>query len=120
MSNGKAPPVTNLETFFEEMDAGVFAQKLATALSDVGRSTVVDGVSNAKGEVMAKFGFKRIGDSGQVMLTAKLSYKRPTAKGAISEETTSSTPFYVGARGALTLIPDTQQNLFAEKDKDRE
>lgn len=120
MSNGKAPPVTNLETFFEEMDAGIFAQKLATALSDVGLSTVNEGTSNAKGKVVAEFGYKRIGDSRQVMLSCKLSYKRPTSKGAISEETTSSTPFYVGPRGALTLIPDTQQSLFAEKDKDRE
>lgn len=119
MSNGKAPPVTNLETLFEELDAGIYAQKLAAALSDVALGVAsVD--SKRKGKVIAEFTIQRIGESRQVQVTHKLKYVRPTAKGVLSEESTASTPMHVGPRGALSLIPDTQQSLFAEKDKDRE
>jgi len=117
VSNGKAPPVTNLETLFEELDGGVFAQKLAAALSDVALGVVIQD-SKRKGKVSLEFTIQRIGDSRQVQLTHKLKYVRPTAKGATSAEDTTSTPLYVGARGALTLMNDTQQNLFAEPPRD--
>lgn len=105
--------ITNLETLFDELDAGVFGQRIATALSDVALATVSQ-ERKTKGKVVVTFDLTQIGDSRQVEVSHTLSYVRPTAKGKISEENTTSTPLYVGSRGALTLIPDTQQKLFAE------
>lgn len=108
-------PITDLNSLFEELDAGVFGQKVATALSDVALGVVSTG---KPGEVTITFAMKQIGDSRQLEMSHKLKYSRPTAKGKLSEENTTKTPLYVGSRGALTLIPDTQQGLFVDKSKD--
>jgi len=103
---------TNLEHLLGDLDGGVFAQKIATALSDAALAVAHTGKT---GSVTVTFAMKRIGDSSQVQVDHKLAYSKPTAKGKVTEENTTSTPLYVGARGALTLIPDTQQRLFAER-----
>lgn len=109
------PQTTNLEQLLSDLDGGVFAQKIATALSDAALAIAHTGKA---GSVTITFGMKRIGDSSQVQVDHKLSFVKPTAKGKVSEENTTSTPLYVGARGALTLIPDTQQRLFADSKKE--
>lgn len=110
-----SPQVTNLEQLLGDLDGGVFAQKIATALSDVALAVAHTGKA---GEVTIKFPMKRIGESTQVQVDHRLAYSKPTARGKVSEENTTSTPLYVGARGALSLIPDTQQRLFADSKKE--
>lgn len=107
-----AVQTTNLEQLLGDLDGGVFAQKIATALSDAALAVAH---TRKKGDVTVTFSMKPIGDSSQVEIAHTLKYTRPTAKGKVSEENTTSTPLYVGARGALTLIPDTQQRLFADR-----
>lgn len=107
-----AVQTTNLEQLLGDLDGGVFAQKIATALSDAALAVAHTG---KKGDVSVTFSMKRIGDSNQVEIAHTLKYTRPTSKGKVTEENTTSTPLYVGSRGALTLIPDTQQKLFGER-----
>lgn len=114
MNQPQQHPITNLEQLFEELDAGVFGQKAARALSDVALG-VINNERSVTGEVALIFKVKRIGNSRQVEVAHCLKYTRPTANGKASEENTTSTPLYVGQRGALTLIPDTQQKLFDGK-----
>lgn len=52
-----------------------------------------------------------IGESNQVQLSHSIKYTKPTAKGRVVEENTTSTPLHVGNGGVLTLFPETQAKL---------
>ena len=88
-----------------------FEQKISQALSDAAAG-VVD--HNKKGQVTITFDLKRIETSQQVSVAHKLTYARPTARGKMSEETTTSTPMYVGTNGKLSLFPENQGQLFGK------
>ena len=104
--------VTNASTFFEDLDAGVFAEKLGAVLSDVAAGVI----DQAKpGKVQITLDFKRIGNSYQVAVSHKLAYTKPTARGKISEENSTETPMHVGSGGAMTLFPENQGAMFGKK-----
>lgn len=106
------PNATNVEQLLGDLEGGVFAQKLAIALSDAALAVAHTG---KKGSVSVSFDMKRIGETNQVEVTHKLSYSKPTAKGKVVEESASSTPLHVGGRGALTLIPQTHAMFDRER-----
>lgn len=96
---------TDVTQFISDLDGGVLEQKLAHILSDVG-AAVID--NDRAGKVSITFDLKRIGNSYQVEIKHKLAYTKPTAKGDISENNTTSTPMHVGIGGRLTLFPESQ------------
>ncbi len=104
--------LTDLEHLFEVADGGILATKFAKALSDV---ALAINYTRKQGEVTLSLKLKPIGESSQVMIDHTLKYVEPKLRGKVIEEDTTSTPMYVGAHGKLTLIPETQQQLFAEK-----
>lgn len=98
---------TNVHDFLGELDAGIFEQKLATALSDVAL-----GVLNhdKQGTVKLEFTLKKMdSDNPQVQIQHKLSFVKPTKRGKSSEEDTTATPMYVHRGGALSVTPDKDQ-----------
>lgn len=98
---------TNIHDFLGELDAGIFENKLATALSDVAL-----GVLNhdKQGTVKLEFTLKKMdSDNPQVQIQHKLSYVKPTKRGKSSEEDTTATPMYVHKGGALSVTPDKEQ-----------
>lgn len=103
---------TQVEQFFADLDGGVFEEKLAKILSDVAGASID---YNAKGQVIIQLDFKQIGSSDQVQIDHCIKYKRPTNKGSISEVNTTTTPMYVGSRGALTFFPENQGQLLDKK-----
>lgn len=104
------PKTTNTEQLLQDLDGGVFAEKIGRALSEAATGTVLTG---KRGEVTVTFKLKRIGESSQVECAHAIKYLIPTEKGKITEENTTSTPLHVGQRGALTLFPNaTQAPLF--------
>lgn len=103
---------TDVQTFISDLDGGIFEEKLSRILSDVA-AAVID--HDRQGEVTIKMTLKRIGTSHQVAVKHKLTYKRPTAKGSIVEDNTTETPMHVGPRGALTLFPPDQTDLFVKQ-----
>ena len=108
MSNDKSTDVTEV---LGDINAGVFLQQIAAALSAVALGTVTYGDKGKTGLVDVSFGFKRIGESNQVMLVAKLEYAQPTMRGKKTETLAYDTPFHVGRGGVLSLMPDTQERL---------
>lgn len=102
---------TDIEEFFTDLDAGVFAQKLARALSDVAAS-VVD--HEKKGKVSVTLDFKHIPNSHQVTIDHTLNYTRPTANGEQSEKNTTTTPLHVGKGGRLSFFQENQNQLFTK------
>lgn len=95
---------TDTAEFISELNAGVFADQIGRALSDVAAGVV----NHSKvGSVTITFNLKQIANSHQVTVNHKLAYKVPTKRGNYSEDTTLDTPMYVGEGGRLTLFPET-------------
>lgn len=103
---------TKVAEFLDDLDGGVFSEKLATALSDVGAGVTTHGKS---GSVTVTLSFKQIGNSNQVQIDHTLKYTKPTAKGKVSEENSTATPMHVGKGGALSLWPENQDDMFRQK-----
>lgn len=101
-----------VSTLLDDLDAGVFAQRISRALSDVAL-----GVSNTgkKGEVSLSFKLERIGDSNQVKCVHTVKYSKPTDKGKVTEDHATITPLHVGVGGKLTLFPESQPRLFDDE-----
>nr|DAY29036.1 MAG TPA: hypothetical protein [Bacteriophage sp.] len=95
---------TNVHEFLEDLDAGIFENKLATALSEVALGVL----SNDKqGTVKVEFTLKKMdSDNPSVQIQHKLSYIKPTKRGKSSEEDTTATPMYVHKGGALCATPE--------------
>ncbi len=100
---------TNTAQLIEDLDGGVFEQKIAAALSQVASGVVEHG---RHGRVTIQLDFKQISNSSQVTCSHKLTYQQPTSKGKVSEENTTETPLYVNRGGELTLFPKDQDQMF--------
>ena len=96
----------------EDLDGGVFVQRLDAALRAVALGVTTEG---RDGEVIIKMKIKQIGSSSQVNAVHQIKYIQPTAKGRVVEEATTSTPLHVGKGGRMSLFPDTQPSLFANE-----
>jgi hypothetical protein len=103
---------TDITSLFNDLDAGIFAQRLSAALGDTAMGVVSTG---KKGKVTITLDLERIGDSSQVQCKHQIKYARPTAKGKAMEEATTSTPLHVGVGGALSLFPESQTDMFAKR-----
>lgn len=97
-----------------ELDAGIFLTKLSAAMRDTALGVVEN---HRKGKVLLELSLEQQGDSNQVLMAHKLRYDKPTQRGKLIEENTTSTPLWVSANG-LTLLPDSQGDLFAQADRE--
>ena len=104
--------MTDVNQFMSEIGGGVFAEQIASALSDVAANVMLH---NKAGKVTISFDLKKMnGDTGQVMIKHKLDYKVPTNRGQRTETGTTETPMYVGRAGKLSLFNQSQQDMFFE------
>lgn len=108
---------TNVNQLLDDLDAGIFSQKLGKALSMVAAGVTDHG---KEGKVTVTFTFKQIGDSSQVACAHKLNFIQPTSKGKVSEEQTTETPLFVNSGGELTLFPKKQDQMFDKHGKVKE
>lgn len=108
-------PKNNIPDFIGELDAGLFENKLATALSEVALGVLAN---DKQGKVTVEFSFKKMdSDNPSVQIQHKLSYTKPTKRGKSSEEDTTATPMYVHKGGVLSVTPDKEQMpMFAGSD----
>jgi hypothetical protein len=105
---------TDIITLFNDLDAGIFAQRLDAALRDAALGVVTTG---KKGSVTIKLDLERIGDSSQVTCIHAIKSVKPTAKGKATEEATTKTPLHVGIGGVLSLFPESQTQLFERREE---
>lgn len=87
---------TDLSEFLGSLNAGVFAQQVGRALSDVGAGVIDHG---KKGKVVITLELSQIGESNQVKVNHKLDFVQPTKRGSKREDTALDTPMYVTANG---------------------
>lgn len=103
---------TDVEQFFSELDGGIFARKLSIALSQCAAATVDHG-KNSK--VSIELTISRIDGSMQVFCDHKLKFVKPTLDGESSEQEKRKTILHVGKFGKLTLVPESQLDMFQAK-----
>jgi hypothetical protein len=94
---------TDVAQLLEDLDGGIFIEKLSATLSEVAENVLAHG---AAGKVTINLEMKQIDNSSQVSMTHKLAYQRPTKRGKVQEEDQTSTPLYVNRGGKLTLFPE--------------
>lgn len=93
------------------LDAGIFADKIGRALSEVALGVVTTG---KKGKVTITLDLAQVANGHQVSVRHGIKYTKPTDNGNSSEENTTETPLYVGFGGRLTFEQPDQQKLFKE------
>ena len=99
---------TELTRFIGNLGGGSIEQMLAQIISDVADGVITTG---KKGEATLKLSFSQIGESRQVKVEHKLTYKEPTRKGSRSEEHTTDTPMYVNLNGTVTMTREDNHVL---------
>lgn len=99
---------TDIVALLADLEAGVFAERLAAAVTDTALGVVTNG---KKGKVVITLELARVANASQVTCSHRIQYKRPTTHGNASEDATTSTPLYVGTGGKLSLFPETQPAL---------
>lgn len=109
---------TNIDDFINDLDGGVFAEKLGRALSAVASGTTTNGNGKKKGKVVIELEITQIGEASQVQIAHTLKYIQPTLRGKASEEDTTTTPMYVGKGGKLTLAPDAQMDFLKTQNQE--
>lgn len=103
---------TDVTDFLNNLNAGVFAQQVAVALSSVAAGVVEHG---KKGKVTLSFDITQIGESHQVKITHKLDFAQPTKRGQKREDTALDTPMYVTANGLELFVSNPTDQLFTRE-----
>lgn len=104
---------TDSTDFINSLNAGVFANQLGRALSDVAAGVVE---YSKQGAVTVTFKLKQIGQSNQVAVTHTLDFVEPTKRGKRREDTTLDTPMYVTENGLELFASDPTAQLFKKED----
>jgi hypothetical protein len=101
----------DIATFFEELGAGTFEERVRRALVE----TTLSVMENERtGEMVLRFKIKPVGIS-QANITHEIEYKAPTKHGIKTEKSKTETVMHVGAKGVLSLFPEKQDQLFTMK-----
>lgn len=104
---------TDTNEFLNSLNAGIFAQQLGRALSDVASGCIEH---SKQGQVTITFKLKQIGQSNQVNVSHTLDYVQPTKRGKRREDTTLDTPLYVTQNGLELFQTDPTAQLFSKED----
>lgn len=104
---------TDTSEFINSLNAGVFADQVGRALSDVAAGVIEH---SKQGQITLTFKLKQIGQSNQVAVSHTLDYVQPTKRGKKREDTTLDTPLYVTANGLELFQTDPTAQLFSRED----
>ncbi|HET6631560.1 MAG TPA: hypothetical protein VFG73_02475 [Rhodanobacteraceae bacterium] len=96
-----------------ELDVGMFARKFARAMADVALGVITTG---KKGKVQLTFDLAQVAHGHQVNIKHQLKFAKPTENGQATEDNTTETAVYVGFGGKLTLLPDSQDDMFKRRE----
>lgn len=98
--------------FLANLNAGVFANQMGRALSDVAAGVVEHG---KKGKVIVTFEIAQIGETHQVEVAHKLDFETPTKRGKKREDTALKTPMFVTEKGLQLFADNPTGALFTDK-----
>ncbi len=101
----------SLDDTLQELDAGIFVNKVTEALKKVALGVVNH---NKKGIVTIQLDLDRIGETEQVQIKHTVKYSQPTKRGKLVEDNATTTPMHVGRFGDLSISPQSQTDVFAD------
>lgn len=104
---------TDTNDFFNSLNAGVFAQQVGQALSNVAAGVIDHGKA---GQVTITLKMKQIGQSNQVAISHTLDFQQPTKRGKLREDSTLDTPLYLTPQGLTLFQNDPTSQLFSKDD----
>jgi hypothetical protein len=93
-----------------ELDGGSLDSMASHALRLVAES-VRDLDGKAKGKLSITLTIERTKGSGQLLVSHKVSFSRPTETGRATEDASGDTLMYIDAKGALSVTPSNQLSL---------
>ncbi|MGY8872180.1 MAG: hypothetical protein ACKVJE_17215 [Pseudomonadales bacterium] len=106
---------TQLQNLLPDLDGGVFDQKVAATLSEIGLAVVNTG---KVGKLTIELDIKQIGTSSQVTIGHTIKSSRPTKRGKVTEEDKTETPVHVGRTGDMSIFPEDQLDLIPRKSRE--
>ena len=107
--------MTDPGEFIASLEGGLVEQSVAIVLSKVA-AAVVD--HRKKGQIKITVDLNRVGDSMQVNAKHKIEFTEPTAKGEVKEHSSGDTVLHIAPGGRMSLIPNTQTDLFTPKNQE--
>lgn len=111
------PNITSIDVLMEELDGGTLGPRIATALAEAAMSVAAVNDKRKKGTVTLEFKIVPVGgDNSQVQIDHTLKFTSPTQRGKKQEEISTSSVMYVSNRGALTVLPNTNRDMFKADD----
>lgn len=111
------PNHTTIETLMAELEGGTLGPRIATALAEVCLGVAACNDRKKKGKVTLEFLITPIGaDQSQVQLDHTVKFTTPTQRGKKQEELATSSVMYVSNRGAITVLPNNNRELFKAED----
>lgn len=109
---------SSIDQLMEELDAGNLGPRIALALADAALGVAACDDKKKKGKVTIEFSIYRVGgDQGQVQIDHTVKAATPTQRGKRVEESTTSSVMYVGVRGKLTALPNTNRDMFTKNEE---
>lgn len=107
------PNHTPIETLMEELDGGTLGARIAAALAEAAVGAAACNDKRKKGKVTVEFTISPVGgDQSQVQIDHTVKFATPTQRGKKLEEIATSSVMYVSNRGAITVLPNTNKDLF--------
>ena len=107
------PNHTTIETLMAELDGGTLGPRIAAALAEAAVGDAACNDKRKKGKVTLEFTITPVGgDQSQVQIDHSIKFATPTQRGKKQEEIATSSVMYVSNRGAITVLPNTNKDMF--------
>lgn len=111
------PNHTTIETLMAELDGGTLGPRIAAALAEAAVGVAACNDKRKKGKVTLEFTITPVGgDQSQVQIDHSIKFATPTQRGKKQEEIATSSVMYVSNRGAITVLPNTNKDMFKPKE----
>jgi len=111
------PNITSIDVLMEELDGGTLGPRIAAALAETALGVAACNTKSKKGKVTLEFTIVPVGgDQTQVQIDHTVKFSSPTQRGKKQEDISTSSVMYVSNRGALTVLPNTNKDLFKADD----
>lgn len=108
-----AEKITDVGTFFEELEGGVVERYLGTVLSEIAAKAVD---TNKTGKIKMELEIKPIGNGNHVVTVKhKIIAVKPSQRGKTTEEFAGATSMHVGTGGSMSFFPENQADMFKQK-----
>lgn len=95
-----------------ELQGGILPDILTRALADTAMAVAEQSDGKTKGKITLELSLSRGKGPFSLVLSHKIAYSHPTARGRKAEEATDTSDVYLNTLGHVSVVPDGQGKLF--------